>query len=79
MYPAIHAARTPDKPAIIVGDTGDILTYAQLERQSTQLANALRAAGFVDGDVVALLSTNAVEVFVVYWACLRSGLYLTRR
>ncbi|MBE7195669.1 acyl-CoA synthetase [Gordonia polyisoprenivorans] len=77
MYPAIHAARTPDKPAIIVGDTGDILTYAQLERQSTQLANALRAAGFVDGDVVALLSTNAVEVFVVYWACLRSGLYLT--
>lgn len=77
MYPAIHAARTPDKPAIIVGDTGDVLTYAQLERQSTQLANALRAAGFVDGDVVALLSTNAVEVFVVYWACLRSGLYLT--
>ena len=77
MYPAIHAALHPDKPAVIVAGTDSALSYAELEQRSTQLANAFSDAGLRDGDVVALLSTNAAEVFVVYWACLRSGLYLT--
>lgn len=77
MYPAIHAALHPDKPAVIVAGTDSALSYAELEHRSTQLANAFRDAGLRDGDVVALLSTNSAEVFVVYWACLRSGLYLT--
>ncbi len=77
MYPGAHISTSPDKPAVTVVDTGATLTYAQLEDRSTRLANALRAAGLVTGDVVGLLSTNAVTVFEVYWACLRSGLYLT--
>ncbi|MFZ2176092.1 MAG: acyl-CoA synthetase [Rhodococcus sp. (in: high G+C Gram-positive bacteria)] len=77
MYPAVHAAATPDKPAVIVAGTDQLLTYGQLETRSCQLANAFRDAGLVEGDVVALLSTNAAEIFEVYWACLRSGLYLT--
>ncbi|MCD2114725.1 acyl-CoA synthetase [Rhodococcus rhodochrous] len=77
MYPAVHAAVTPDKPAVILAGSEQLLTYGQLETRSCQLANAFRDVGLVRGDVVALLSTNAVEVFEVYWACLRSGLYLT--
>ncbi|MGW0036507.1 acyl-CoA synthetase [Gordonia sp. NPDC003376] len=77
MYPGIHAVASADKPAVVVGHTGETLTYADLDRRSIQLGNALRSAGLRDGDVVALLSTNNAEVFVVYWACLRSGLYLT--
>lgn len=81
MYPGAHALTSPDKPAVCVVEsglnTGTVLTYAELEERSTRLANALRSAGLVPGDVVALLSTNDVTVFVVYWACLRSGLYLT--
>ncbi|MFC9355188.1 acyl-CoA synthetase [Rhodococcus sp. NPDC057014] len=77
MYPAVHAATTPDKPAVIVAGTDQRLTYSQLESRSCRLANAFRDAGLVEGDGVALLSTNAVEIFEAYWACLRSGLYLT--
>lgn len=77
LYPGIHAAADPAKPAAIVVDTEQTLTYGELEDRSVRLANGLRRAGLRHGDVVALLSTNNVEMFVVYWACLRSGLYLT--
>ncbi len=77
MYPGIHSAANPAKPAAIVVDTDQVLTYGDLEERSVRLANGLREAGVRRGDVVALLSTNNVEIFVVYWACLRSGLYLT--
>ena len=77
MYPGIHAKTAPDRPAVILAGTDEVLSYADLERRSVQLANALRAAGLQVGDVVALLSTNSTEMFVVYWACLRSGFYLT--
>lgn len=77
MYPGAHVSDDPDKIAAAVVDTGQTLTYAELEERSIRLANGLRAAGLTRGDVVALLSTNDVEMFVVYWACLRSGLYLT--
>ncbi|WP_067855119.1 acyl-CoA synthetase [Nocardia shimofusensis] len=77
MYPAVHAATAPDKIAVLVAETDEALTYGALEERSTRLANALHAAGLRRGDVVGLLSTNGVRVFEVYWACLRSGLYLT--
>ena len=77
MYPGTHSSTSPDKPAVTLVDTGATLTYAQLEERSTRLADALRGAGLRTGDVVGLLSTNDLAVFEVYWACLRSGLYLT--
>ncbi|MCV7230002.1 acyl-CoA synthetase [Mycolicibacterium komossense] len=77
MYPGAHISTSPDKPAVTLVDTGVTLTYAQLEERSTRLSNAFRDAGLAPGDVVALLSTNDVRVFEVYWACLRTGLYLT--
>jgi long-chain acyl-CoA synthetase len=77
MYPGAHALRSPDKPAVVVVETGATRTYAELEERSIRLADAWRASGLVVGDVVGLLSTNDVAIFEVYWACLRSGLYLT--
>jgi fatty-acyl-CoA synthase len=77
MYPAVHAAPNPDKIAVRLAETDQTLTYAELEEHSTRLADALRAAGLRRGAVVGLLTTNDVRVFEVYWACLRSGFYLT--
>ncbi|MFE1291242.1 acyl-CoA synthetase [Streptomyces sp. NPDC058751] len=77
MYPGAHACTSPGRPAVVVAETGRTLTYGELEENSVRLANALRAAGMCRGDVVALLADNAVEVFEVYWAALRSGLYVT--
>ncbi len=77
MYPGTWAATTPDRPAVVMAGSGRTLTYAELDDRSLRLARHLRARGLVEGDVVALLSDNAPEAYEVYWAALRSGLYIT--
>jgi long-chain acyl-CoA synthetase len=77
MYPGTHAASTPDKPAVIVAGTDRVVTYRELDDRSAALAAALRGLGLRRGDVVAMVSDNAAECFEIYWACLRSGLYIT--
>jgi len=77
MFPGTHALLTPDKPAVIMAGSGRQLTYRELDDSSRQLAVALADLGLVKGDGIAMLSDNAVECFVIYWAALRSGLYLT--
>ncbi|WP_051153375.1 acyl-CoA synthetase [Nocardia niigatensis] len=77
MYPGVHAAIYPAKPAVITAETGRTLTYAELETRSAQLAYALYELGLRQGDVVGMLSDNAPECLEIYWAALRSGIYLT--
>lgn len=77
MYPGIHARTTPDKPAVIMAESGRTVTYRALDDNSAKLARVLYDAGLRRGDVVALLSDNAAECFEVYWAAMRSGLYVT--
>jgi acyl-CoA synthetase (AMP-forming)/AMP-acid ligase II len=77
MYPGTHAAAHPDKPAIVMDQSGESVSYGQLEDRSVRLANALRDRGLLRGDVVALLAENHVRYFEVYWAAHRCGLYLT--
>lgn len=60
-----------------MANSGQVLTYGQLEDHSARLAAALHAAGLRKGDVIALLTDNTAEAFEVYWAALRSGLYIT--
>ena len=76
MYPGAYLETTPDKPAIIMAGSGKQLTYAELDQQSAKLARGLHDLGLRKGDVIAMLSDNQAECFVVYWAALRSGLYI---
>jgi fatty-acyl-CoA synthase len=77
MYPGTWASTTPDKPALVMAGSGRTLTYAELDARSLRLARHLRDRGLDKGDVVALLSDNTPEAYEVYWAALRSGLYVT--
>jgi long-chain acyl-CoA synthetase len=77
VYPGTHATIAPDHPAIIMAGSGRTLTYAELEANSARLASALHGLGLRKGDVIALLSDNTSEAFEVYWAAIRSGLYVT--
>jgi long-chain acyl-CoA synthetase len=38
MYPGIFAAKEPERPAVIMGAAGTVLTYAELEARSNQVA-----------------------------------------
>jgi long-chain acyl-CoA synthetase len=77
MYPGAHAELDPDYPAVVAAGSGKTLTYGQLDDNSARLASALHSLGLRRGDAVAMVSDNVVEAFEVYWAALRSGLYIT--
>jgi fatty-acyl-CoA synthase len=77
MYPGTYAAQAPDRIAAVMTGTGEALSYADLERRSVQLAHVLYDAGLRPGDAVALLTENSLRAFEVYWAAMRSGLYIT--
>ena len=73
---SLHAADTPDKIATIMLRSGETLRYGQLDERSTRLARLLQAAGLAPGDVVALFMENNIRYHEVYWAAVRSGMYL---
>ena len=77
MDPGRYAAEAPDRVAAVMTETGESLSYAELERRSVRLAHVLHDAGLRPGDVVALLTENNLRAFEVYWAAMRSGLYIT--
>jgi acyl-CoA synthetase (AMP-forming)/AMP-acid ligase II len=76
-HPGAHAGTDPDKPAIVMDASGEMVTYAELEAESARLARAWRAAGLRPGDGVALLVENHPRFLVAAWAAQRSGLYFT--
>jgi len=77
VYPGHYVQDTPDRAALIVAGTGEITTFRELDDASIQLARVFWDAGLRPGDHVALFSENHPRYFEVYWAALRSGLYLT--
>ena len=56
---ASHAESTPDKPAVILGDTA--VDFASLNRSANRAANAFKALGCQAGDRVAVMSFNSIE------------------
>jgi len=76
MYPGEHGRTTPKKAAVVMGSSGTVVTYAELDERSRRLARLLHDRGLVRGDMVALFAENHPRYFEVAWAALRSGMYL---
>src|SRR5271170_275468 len=45
MYPGQHAVQRADQPAVIMAESGETITYRELEARSNRLAHLLRAVG----------------------------------
>lgn len=68
----------PDAPAIVASPTARSLTFGQLAAAAHRVANALRAQGLRDGDVVAYALPNDVDAVIWQLATTEIGLrYLT--
>jgi long-chain acyl-CoA synthetase len=65
------------KPAVIMAGSGVRLSYAELERQSNQIAQLFRSRGLRPADHIAVLMENRPEFFPVVWGAQRSGLFYT--
>jgi long-chain acyl-CoA synthetase len=77
MHPYIHAQNNPDKPAYIMGSTGETVTYGELDARSNQGAHLFRSLGIQKGDAIALFMDNTARYYEVLWAAQRSGLRFT--
>lgn len=71
---AVQVALRPDGDALVWADT--TLTYALLDAESAQVANALAASGIGRADRVAILARNIPEYFTMLFGTMRAGAVL---
>ncbi len=76
-FPGAFVETSPDKPAVIMAGSGEVLTYAELDERATRLANLLGSLGIVPGDHVAFCIENQVRFLEVAWGCHYAGVYYT--
>ena len=72
-----EAGRLGDKPALIDGPSGRVLTYAQLQRSIRSFGGGLVEAGYQHGDVLALMAPNVPEYAVVFHGAALAGGVIT--
>src|SRR5580704_7436527 len=77
MYAAGHAATNPDQPAIIMGSSGETVSYAEYEARCNRVAHLLRAAGLRRGDHISVFMENHPRMLEIEGGAERIGLYYT--
>ncbi|MFC3612861.1 long-chain fatty acid--CoA ligase [Lutimaribacter marinistellae] len=68
-----HAARRPERLAILDYATGHRVSYGEMHERVAQAAGVLRDKGVGKGDRVAVLSLNSPTLFEIEFACARVG------
>ena len=76
-YPGAWAQRTPDRAAVVMAESGDSMTYRELDDVANRLARLFREAGLAPGDHVAFCLENRVEYLAIMWGAHYAGLYYT--
>jgi long-chain acyl-CoA synthetase len=77
MYAGHHQAQHPDRAAFIMANTGQTVSYGELERRTNRLAQLLRAQGLQRLDHYAIYMENNDRYIESNGAGERSGLYYT--
>ncbi len=74
---SVTAAETPAKPAIIMADSGEMVTYGELDQRSNQAAQLFRLCGLQKGDHIALMLKNCRQFMEICCGAMRAGLVFT--
>jgi long-chain acyl-CoA synthetase len=77
LHPSCHAKTKPDHLALVLADTGETLTYGELDEGSNRAAHLFRSLGLKPGDRIGVMMRNCLELPQVYWGATRSGLHIT--
>ncbi|MCX2981075.1 acyl-CoA synthetase [Halieaceae bacterium IMCC14734] len=74
---SVTAAENPERPAIIMGNSGEVVTYKQLDERSNQGAHLFRSLGLQNGDHIGMMVENCRQFLEIVQAALRSGIIFT--
>ncbi len=77
MYPGNHAVARANQPAFIMAQTGEAVTYAELEARTNRLAHVLRAHRLKRLDHYSIFMENNARYIESCGAGGRAGLYYT--
>src|SRR6478735_5659620 len=77
MYSGSHAKARASQPAVIMAQTGETITYAELEARSNRLAHLLRSRSLKRLGHYAILMENNARYVECCGAGERAGLYFT--
>jgi long-chain acyl-CoA synthetase len=77
MFPGAIAATHPDKPAVIMASTGQVQTFAELDRAANQLSQLMYSVGLRPGDHVAICMENHPRFLEVLWGLHYCGITYT--
>ncbi|MGQ0621618.1 MAG: AMP-binding protein [Panacagrimonas sp.] len=73
-HPRTYAASDPQRPALILADTGEILSYSELVERADRAARLFEAQGLSQGDTLAILMENHLRYPELCWAAKNSGI-----
>jgi long-chain acyl-CoA synthetase len=76
-HPSVTAETYPHKPAIIMGNSGEVVTYRELDERSNQGAQLFRTLGLKAGDHIGMMLENHHALLEIAWAAQRSGIIFT--
>jgi long-chain acyl-CoA synthetase len=69
------AESAPERAAVIMGGSGDTITFRELDERANRLGRLFRGRGLQRGDSVLVMMENNPRFFEVVWAAQRNGLY----
>lgn len=76
-FPGAYVQSQGDKPALIMAETGERMSYAELDAYANRLARFYRSIGLKPGDHVAYATENRLECTAIQWGAHYAGLYYT--
>ncbi|HET9079290.1 MAG TPA: AMP-binding protein [Trebonia sp.] len=77
MFARQQAMARPDKPAIVMAASGEIVTFGEYEARGNRVAHLLRDAGLRRGDHIAVFIENSPQLLEIEAGAERTGLYYT--
>ncbi|MDP7549272.1 MAG: AMP-binding protein, partial [Alphaproteobacteria bacterium] len=77
MYPGKYAKQHPDKPAFIMAESGETVSYGEYEARCNRLAHLLRDQGLQREEHYAIFMENNARYMESCGAGERAGLYYT--
>jgi long-chain acyl-CoA synthetase len=76
-HPSITAETYPHKAAYIMGNSGEVITFRELDERSNQGAQLFRSLGLKAGDHIGMMLENNRQFMEIVWAAQRAGLIYT--
>src|SRR4051812_12692019 len=77
MFARKYAEEHPDRPAMIMAESGEVVTFAQFEARANQIAHFFRDVGLKQYEHVAFLMENNPRVVECAGGAERTGVYYT--